>query len=342
MEKESNQKIDIVLPWVDGSDSDWRRERAKWQGGSLSENADDREERYRDYGLLRYWFRGIEECMPWVRKIHFIHYGGRIPDWINTEHPKLDIVCHSDYIPSEYLPTFSSHVIELNLFRIKDLTENFIYFNDDMFMLQKSVPEDWFRKGLPVDMISFCPVLTDRLDEVMPYIRLNNSVVLTRHFDKKEVIHRLFFKLLHIGYPPLIFFYNLAEMVIPRFSAFLTWHDPSPLKKSYLKKIWEEEPEIMHSTSMHKFRDPRDVSQYLVREWIKLSGEFVPANVMRRAHFMYMTRLSDSDIKKIEKRRIKCVCINDSYEGKDNDTAALAIKEALSKAFPHRSSFELS
>ena len=48
------EEIDIVLAWVDGSDPVWRekkKERMRQQG--LSVKSDDREERYRDWDLMR-------------------------------------------------------------------------------------------------------------------------------------------------------------------------------------------------------------------------------------------------------------------------------------------------
>ena len=124
MSKNKTQKIDFVITWVDDSDLEWREEKAKFSG------EDTRESKYRDWGLLKYWFRGVEKFAPWVNRVHFVTYG-HIPEWLNTECPKLNIVKHDDFIPKEYLPTFSSHTIELNLHRIPGLMEHFSYFNDD-------------------------------------------------------------------------------------------------------------------------------------------------------------------------------------------------------------------
>uniref|UniRef100_A0A7S3VHJ2 Stealth protein CR2 conserved region 2 domain-containing protein n=1 Tax=Dunaliella tertiolecta TaxID=3047 RepID=A0A7S3VHJ2_DUNTE len=46
---------------------------------------------------------------------------------------KISFVDHTDFIPAEYLPTFSAPAIEANLHRIPGLSENFIYQNDDFF-----------------------------------------------------------------------------------------------------------------------------------------------------------------------------------------------------------------
>ena len=52
------EKIDFVLPWVDGQDPQWRAEKKRYEavGSVACEDAND-ECRYRDFGLLRYCFR---------------------------------------------------------------------------------------------------------------------------------------------------------------------------------------------------------------------------------------------------------------------------------------------
>ena len=107
-------KIDFVISWVDGADPAWRKEKYKYMGMNEPDAGADR---YRDMGILKYWFRAVEAYAPWVNQIHFITWG-HLPSWLNVNHPKLNIVNHNDYIPEEYLPTFNSHVIEHNLFRM--------------------------------------------------------------------------------------------------------------------------------------------------------------------------------------------------------------------------------
>jgi hypothetical protein len=76
--------------WVDGSDLNWLAEKKKY---SPKQENDDRPQRYRDWGLLRYWFRGVEEFAPWVRTVHFVTWG-HLPDIaderINAQETRLD------------------------------------------------------------------------------------------------------------------------------------------------------------------------------------------------------------------------------------------------------------
>ena len=65
--------IDVVVLWVDGSDPAWLEEKRKYAPPAAADS--NSANRYRDWGLLPYWFRCIEQHMPWVRKIHFVTWG---------------------------------------------------------------------------------------------------------------------------------------------------------------------------------------------------------------------------------------------------------------------------
>src|SRR5699024_8846127 len=142
-----SEKIDFVLTWVDGNDPDWQKVKNQY---TVKDLGDNRDIRFRDWDNLQFWFRGVENFTPWVNKVHFVTWG-HIPKWLNINHPKLNIVYHHDYIPEKYLPTFSSHVIELNLHRIKGLSDRFVYFNDDTFITKTMKESDFFISGLPCD-----------------------------------------------------------------------------------------------------------------------------------------------------------------------------------------------
>ena len=100
-----NEKIDLVLPWVDGNDPVWRRERDFYFSGNSME-----ETRYEPWDNLQYIFRAIEENMSWINKIFFVTWG-HLPSWLNTNCAKLRIIEHKDYISKQCLPTFNSNVI---------------------------------------------------------------------------------------------------------------------------------------------------------------------------------------------------------------------------------------
>lgn len=331
MEKD---EIDFVVTWVDGADEKWQQEKRSWKE-KLTGAVDDRQERYRDFGLFKYWFRGVEKNAPWVRKVFFVT-ADQIPSWMDTRCSKLCIVNHRDYMPEEYLPTFSSHPIELNFHRIAGLSEKFVYFNDDMFLLRPVLPGYFFKGDKPRDMLALQPVVANESDDTMPYIYLNNAMVLARHFRKRDGTRKYF----HIGYPLYHFLYNMIEMGFPRFTGFYTAHGPSALKKSVYREVWEKEYEILHQTCQHKFRSRMDVSPYLFREWMKLSGDFSPVNIDRSQFYANLSAHNEKIVDTITKGRKKVICINDAYAGVDFEKVKKEMQEAFERIFPEKSSFE--
>ena len=180
----TSKEIDIVLPWVNGNDPEWRKCKAEYENNS---QADSSEERYRDWELLKYVFRGIEQNLPWIRKVHFVTWG-HLPEWLNTDFEKINIVNHKDYIPEKYLPTFSANPIELNIHRINNLSEKFIYINDDLFFMDKMSSEDFFQKGLPCSQAGLC--LLNESNNVFNGILFENKKVINRNFNSKTIIRK--------------------------------------------------------------------------------------------------------------------------------------------------------
>jgi hypothetical protein len=340
MKREQTERpIDFVITWVDGSDAAWQEEKKRCIG-QMGEKAvgDGREERYRDWEELPYWFRGVEKYASFVNKIHFVTWG-HLPKWLNTANPKLHIVRHEDFIPEQYRPTFNSNAIEMNLHRIPGLSEHFVYFNDDIFLLQPAKAEDFFRDGRPCDMLAFQPVVANPDNPVMSRIFMNNALVLSKHFDKRENVKIQPGNYFKIGYPPLYFFYNLLELAFPLFTGFYNSHGPAAFCKSTFEELWDEEEETLHKTCMHTFRGD-DVSQYLMRDWQKLNGNFYAVNMNRRLRYFDVSNHNEELIRTIQKRSVPCVCINDANRRIDYEKQKALINQALESVFPEKSSFE--
>ncbi len=332
--------MDFVITWVDGNDAVWQesKQKAAMRAGELS-MADAGNERYRSWDNLQYWFRGVEKYAPWVDRIHLITCG-HLPEWLNTAHPKLNIVKHSDYMPQDYLPCFNSDAIELNMHRISGLSEQFVYFNDDMFVINRLEERDFFRGGKPCDMLAFQPVIANPQNPTMSHIYLNNVLVLSKYYNKRKNVSKQPGAYFHPGYPPLYFFYNLLELGFPQYTGFYNVHGASPFLKSTFEELWEKEGAVLDETSRHTFRGD-DVSQYLLKDWQKLSGNFVPMNVQKLTKYFNVSRHNEKLVRTIRSQNSKMVCINDADVGNGFDIAKKEINEALESIFPEKCSFEL-
>ena len=176
-DKYPNFDIDLVYIWVDGNDEQWKREKNYWQKKcNVPDSNDTDDSRYVDNEELRYSLRSIAQNAPWINKI-FIITNGQIPKWLNTDHPKFQIVNHKEIMPLEALPTFSSCAIETCIANIPNLSEHFLLANDDCFINRPIHPSFFFdKKGRPI-----CRFKKQRFSEELlessQYIRsINNSI----------------------------------------------------------------------------------------------------------------------------------------------------------------------
>ena len=328
-------KIDFVITWVDGNDPEWQKERNKYLTEKVAEIDDLNSDcRFREMGTLRYWFRTVERYAPWVNKIHFITCG-HLPKWLNTNNEKLNIIKHSDYIPSDYLPTFNSRVIEFNLHRIKELSEYFVLFNDDMFLNDYVREEFFFKNGLPRGSAILSPIFP-----VNSFRRVifNSTILLNRNFDFRTSVRKNFRKFFSLQYGRRILtniFYSLYKDLC----GFKESHTANPLLKSVLKEIWEKEGKTLDKLSRNKFRTSEDIIQWLIKNWQYMSGKFVPIRP-GYSKFFYMGRDNVSIIKSIKDSKYKVICINDGETNNIFEESKKAIIETFEEKFPQKSSFE--
>ena len=137
--------VDVVFTWVNDQDHIWQQKKSKFANVNLAcENSNDGA-RFENHNELYYSVLSVKKNLPWVRKI-FIVTDNQTPEWL-VKDEKIEIIDHSEIIDSQFLPTFNSHVIEANLYKIKDLAEHFIYLNDDVFVARPLNKEHFFRKN---------------------------------------------------------------------------------------------------------------------------------------------------------------------------------------------------
>lgn len=327
-------KIDFVIAWLDSTDPIWQNAFHTYLPNNQS-IYDLRCIRFRNWENLRYWFRGVERFAPWVNKVHFITCG-QIPDWLNTNAPKLHVVKHTDYIPPEFLPTFSSCPIALNLHRIEGLAEHFVFFDDDMFLIDKVRPENFFRKGLPCDMAAFNALSPG---DIFTHIVVNDLRIVNASFKKHEMLRRHFWKWVSLQAGNKLL-RTLFLSPWPHFTGFYDPHLPQVFLKSTFEEVWEKHRDVLLNTTATRFRSTADVSSWLFRYWQLAKGDFIPTNLDRYgAYFNISDKTIDKIAQTIEYQKKKMVCLNDG-EVSSFEEAKNRINAAFHKILPEISSFE--
>lgn len=324
--------IDFVITWVDNTDPIWRADYLKYSG-----KADDGSIRYRDWDNLRYWFRGVEKYAPWVNNIYFITYG-HFPKWLNVDAPKLKVIKHRDYMDECYLPTFSSHPIEFFLHRIEGLSERFVYFNDDTFLVNTIKPSRFFVNGLPCDMAILSPMFIGGMHGHTVYNALD---IINTYFNKWNVIKGNLFRWFHPRYGKFLI-RNLFDVGYSYFTGFHDHHLPQGYLKETYEDAWEKNRNAFEETCSHKFRCQDDVCIWVMRYWQLVKGNFHPINVKSDSSY-YLT--NDGNVDEIShvisSQKKNIIVINDSLELRDFENAKKVINQAFAKILPDKCSYEL-
>ncbi|MWP47791.1 stealth family protein [Gilliamella sp. Pas-s27] len=228
---ESNEPVDIVITWVNNQDPDWVAKFEYYKNEKINDinpiSIDNA--RFEDHGELFYVIRSIQLYMPWVRTV-FLITDNQIPTFDLPS--KVKIIDHSQIIDKKYLPTFNSHVIEAHLHNIPELSENFIYLNDDVF-IARYLPKSHFLSG---NNISSLFLNKKNLDEMLQ--KGATTPTLSACLNSRKLLLKLYQKNVCI---PLV-------------------HTYIPLKKSYFTFAWSHFNFEVNSFIRNRFRDDNDLN----------------------------------------------------------------------------------
>jgi hypothetical protein len=259
---------------------------------------------------------------------------------MNEQCEKLHIVNHRDFIPAEYLPTFNSRTISLNLHRIPEISEQFVYFNDDMYLTRPLKPEAFFENGLPVDYAVLYPYAMKRR-ELFAATVANNITLINANFKKREMLRKNFGKYFNYKYKKSLR-YTLAGLVYPNIIGFWRSHFPQPFLKATYQTVWEKEEASLRNTCLRKLRTPGDVNEWLMRYWQLAEGHFTPTGINGRKYFTLGEKTANT-LDAIKNQRFSMLCINDNraIEGAEEmEKIRDQIIAAFETILPEKCSFE--
>jgi len=330
-------KIDFVVTWVDGSDPIWREKKAKYDGSvNTSKNSMNSDKAYREWGTFKYWFRGVEKFAPWVNKVYLVTDNQK-PEWLDINSDKFEIIDHRQIINNEYLPVFSANPIESNLHNIPGLSEQFVFFNDDMYLTAPVEPTDFFsEEGLPKYNTALSPIIPERYGT--GNFQINDMEIITSHFSRDAIFKNGKFLSLKQGYKQVI------KSLLYRNSKFICgfWesHLPYPSLKSTFIEVWEKERAILEKTSASRFRNPSDTNVWLFKYWQIASGKYAIGDSKLGALFS----LDDADEafwQLMLSQKYKIMCINDGFDVKDEEKVMSDFIATMDKLLPEKSRFEV-
>ena len=227
------RSIDAVITWVDGSDEDYKKKIENHLTTSTNYK-----KQYLQANEIEYCVKSILKFAPFVRRI-FIVTDSQKPSFSGLKDlivsKKVKVVDHKEIFKGyeKYLPTFNIRSIDAVLHRIEDLSEMFVYFNDDVFLINKIREEDWFVENKVVLMGKWAKSYS-----------INPIKVLSGKFKKA------------FGLRPS---FNASQSKAANLSGFKkeyfkSYHTARPQIKSLIKEFYHKNPESLIDQIKYRFR----------------------------------------------------------------------------------------
>lgn len=305
----ANFAVDIVIPWVDGSNEKWRKNFEFYRSVEGNEIG---EEGFRSSKeLLELWLIGALKYATWAHKIFIVV--DRLTDLsgMDIQKDNIEIVYHDEFIPKDYLPTFNSNVIECFAYLIPNLAEHFVLFNDDCYLVNKTTKEDFFTPdGRAIDTDQVYPV---GVSEVYSHTIVNNLIFINGRLNFKKYRAEFFKRNLKSIFRPRTFRSLMFNKLLSSFHGWQDEHIPIAYTRTMFKQTFGTFDELHHQLlSGSKFRKFSDVSHLLVRFWRLAKFDYSPRGF--RTLGVYTEIEPGGQQKKLEQlleAQHKIICVND-------------------------------
>jgi len=294
-------KFDIVYTWVDGAEPEYLK---KWNSHANIKK-DLNPERYRNiFQFLKYSFRSVEKYFNSFNKVYLVTARQQVPGWCDLNNDRIQIIHHDEIIPSEYLPTFNSNVIESFLHRIPGLSDNFVYMNDDFLFGDDTNINRFYNNGKYSIFNTF-------FGENLSW----------RIYDGYQDIIGLGI----IEHTPILInkkYWGNAFQLFPE--------ETEATRKSRFRDDRNLFPYKLYRYYMLKYQ--REFSKPIpITELIKVSKFHKLTNDLKKQRKFFS---------KMEKKIIEFYCLNDDMRDNPNPKVIKLVQEFLENKYPNTSSFE--
>ena len=314
--------IDIVYLWSDPSDPGWA---AKREEGLRSEQRDDfccielqTVAPKMTLDELLYSLRSVDTYLSGVRYVHIV-VDGQVPDWLDVDHPKIRLIQAEDIITNkDHYPNYNTQAIESYFFNIPDLSDRFIYFNDDFFLRSSMGVNDFFT--------------SDGLLRVRLGRALSPKGEPSSEEEGDYAGHRNANKLLDQR------FMKRARLTV--------MHRPYAHNKELLKSAERIFPEAFEDTRSSRFRSTKmlAIHSFLIpyaASYQKVA-DLVPPRLLEKDMFRWGSSSLHNKrvVKRVRALRSKAFCIQEERGVEIPESEIIRFQSFMSDLFPDPSSFE--
>jgi len=271
-------KIDAVFTWVDGNDEAHINKMHPFMSGKNNWKNKKFKTRFRQVNEIEYSVRAIIKYSPFIKNIYIVT-DNQTPSFLeeynktkNEDEPIITIVDHTEIFKehNQILPVFNCRPIETLLYKIPNLTEHFVYFNDDFILFKHLNPNDFFINGKPVLRGKWT-----KFDDKKWYKIINNKWRKLRGKPTKDQKY---------GYKRGQ--QNAARQIGFQENYFRIDHTPAPMRKSTFEKYFMANPEMEKLNVLHRFRNPIQYVLQSLSNHIEIkNGTYIPVNRFQLIYF---------------------------------------------------------
>ncbi len=253
--KTGNNPIDVVISWVDGNDPDHQEKMHPFLDNRVREDIPGAHPtRFRSVNEIRYCVLSIFTFAPFVRKVFVVTdaQDPNLQDDIKQYFPErlqtLRVIDHKHVFKGyeHYLPTFSSRAIESMIWRIDGLSDRFIYFNDDSFLIRSTKVSDFFIQNRPVLRGGWLPSPWPRTLWAAFQTLIKKKLMGKKDFQPKPSYH--------LGQ------WLAAKKAGFRFRYFYFNHTPYSISKTTAQNFYDQDPRFFDGHLKHRFKNHKQIN----------------------------------------------------------------------------------
>ena len=300
--------IDVVIAWVDGSDSELSKKRQLYLSSPAGKvNSSALPTRFASVNEIKYCVLSILKFATFVRNIYIVtdNQDPKIFDEVKKRYPErlssIKIVDHTEIFEGfeTFLPTFNSISIGNMIWRIKGIANNFVYFNDDTFLIRSINPSDWFIDDKPVIRGKWVVAPFHRILWKKLQMFVNKKLL-----RKKDYQPRASF---HMGQ------WNSAALTGHKWRYFTNSHTPHTVGKELVANYFAKNKTILEKNIAHRFRNPSQFTFIALSNHLQLLNGNKHATHPSLAYMQPFNRSENYTNKKIkfceQNKNIKYLCV---------------------------------
>ena len=251
------QNLDIVIAWVDGNDVELKRKRHKYLTGEDASDAVS-DTRFASNNEIYYNIASILKYVPFCRHIYIVT-DQQQPEFLNEfviqdlcDTNKIRVVDHREIFEGyeQFLPTFNTRSIESMLWNIKDLSDYFIYLNDDFFFNSPAQIEDFLES-----------------DKIVTYGHWKSCFSYKAKLKYRQFLNRNFNKPIQPGH---VIAQMLGADVLGFREFFEIHHYPHCVDRKILSEYLLRHPDLLEIQIKYKFRSVEQLNPISLMNHLKI------------------------------------------------------------------------